>query len=142
MAKLGEIFRTNMGYNPTHGCRSNSLHPLLTRQFRGSGVIPGTESIRIYSGRNWHSFKSDRGKHWSSETFMRYIRKQVLSLSHGISAKMLTYKKFFTVPDFVNTFAVGDMRGCSNTSLASTSIFIGSHTNMHRGLHPAFHLSH
>jgi len=29
---------------------------------------------------------------WSSDTFMRYIRKQVLSLSHGISAKMLSTK--------------------------------------------------
>jgi hypothetical protein len=35
MAKLGEIFRANVGYNPTHGTGSHSLHPLLTRQFRG-----------------------------------------------------------------------------------------------------------
>jgi hypothetical protein len=35
MAKLGEIFRSNVGYNRTHGFGSNSLHPLLTRQFRG-----------------------------------------------------------------------------------------------------------
>ena len=35
MAKLGEIFRSNMGYNPTHGVNSNALHPLLTRQFKG-----------------------------------------------------------------------------------------------------------
>jgi len=35
MAKLGEIFRANVGYNPTYGNGSQSLHPLLTRQFRG-----------------------------------------------------------------------------------------------------------
>jgi hypothetical protein len=35
MAKLGEIFRANVGYNPTHGDGVNSLHPLLTRQFKG-----------------------------------------------------------------------------------------------------------
>jgi hypothetical protein len=79
---------------------------------------------------------------WSSDAFMRYIRKQVLSLSHGISAKMITYEKFFTVPDYVHTSADGDVRGRSNNSLASTSNFDGSHANMRRGLHPAFHLSH
>ena len=31
---------------------------------------------------------------WSSDSFMHYIRKQVLSLSHGISTKMLTYEQF------------------------------------------------
>jgi hypothetical protein len=32
--------------------------------------------------------------HWGSNTFMRYIQKQVLASSHGISKKMLTYKDF------------------------------------------------
>jgi len=80
--------------------------------------------------------------HWSSDAFMRYIRKQVLSLSHRISSKMLTYERFFTVPDFVHNAADGDIHGWSNTNLASTSNFNGSHANMRRGLHPAFHLSH
>jgi len=79
---------------------------------------------------------------WSSDAFMRYIRKQVLSLSHGFSAKMITYEKFFTVPEYVHTSADGDVRGRSKNSLASTSNFVGSHANMRRGLHPAFHLSH
>jgi len=35
VAKLGEIFGSNVGYNPTHGVGSLSLHPLLTRQFKG-----------------------------------------------------------------------------------------------------------
>ncbi len=31
-----------MGYNPTHGVGSNSLHPLLTRQFKGmQNLDPG-----------------------------------------------------------------------------------------------------
>ena len=79
---------------------------------------------------------------WSLDTFMRYIRKQILSLSHGISSKMLTYERFLTVPDFVHNAADGDICGRSNTNLASTSNFNGSHANMRRGLHPAFHLSH
>jgi hypothetical protein len=79
---------------------------------------------------------------WSSDAFMRYIRKQVLSLSHGIAAKMLTYEQFYTVPDFVHTAADGDMRGRSNFCLATTTGFNGSHANMRRGLHPTFHLIH
>jgi len=44
MAKLGEIFRTNVGYNPTHGDGVNSLHPLLTRQFKGMrNLDPGQQ---------------------------------------------------------------------------------------------------
>jgi hypothetical protein len=80
--------------------------------------------------------------HWSSDAFMRYIRKQVLSLSHGISSRMLTFEQFYTVPDFVHTAADGDSRSRSNTNLGSTTGFIGSYVNMRRGLQPNFHLSH
>jgi hypothetical protein len=79
---------------------------------------------------------------WSSDAFMRYIQKQVLSLSHGISAKMLTYEHIYTVPDFVHNSADGDLWGRNNTNLATTSGFNGTHANMHRGLHPSFSLSH
>jgi len=79
---------------------------------------------------------------WSSDVFMRYIRKQVLSLTHGIAKKMLTYEQFFTVPDFVHTAADGDTHHHSNNNLASTTNFNGSHANVHRDLHPTFHLSH
>jgi hypothetical protein len=80
--------------------------------------------------------------HWSSDAFMCYIRKQVLSLSHGISSRMLTFEQFYTVPDFVHTAADGDSRSRSNTNLGSTTGFIGSYVNMRRGLQPNFHLSH
>jgi hypothetical protein len=76
---------------------------------------------------------------WSSDAFIRYLRKQVLSLSHGIANKMLTFKEFYTVPDFIYTAANGDLRIRNNTNLASTQSFNGSHANMQRGLHPAFH---
>ena len=35
VAKLGEIFRANVGYNPTHGVGTQGFHPSLTRQFKG-----------------------------------------------------------------------------------------------------------
>jgi hypothetical protein len=79
---------------------------------------------------------------WSSDAFMRYIRKQVLEASHGISAKMLTYEDFFTVPDFVHNSADGDLRTRNSNNLATTTSFSGTHANMRRGLHSAFHLEH
>ncbi|MFN9979843.1 MAG: hypothetical protein ACK53Y_08015, partial [bacterium] len=57
---------------------------------------------------------------WSLDAFMRCIQKQVLSLSHGIAAKMLTYEQFYTVPDLVSTTADGDSRGHSNSNIATT----------------------
>jgi hypothetical protein len=35
---------------------------------------------------------------WSSDAFLRYIRKQVKEFSSGISKKMITNEKFFTMP--------------------------------------------
>jgi hypothetical protein len=77
---------------------------------------------------------------WSFNAFMRYIRKQVLDMSHRVSAKMVTYEKFYTIPDFVHNTADGDLRTRNNNNLATTTSFNGSHMNMRRGTHPAFHL--
>jgi hypothetical protein len=79
---------------------------------------------------------------WSSDAFMRYIRKQVLQLSHGIAAKMLTFEEFYTVPDFIHSDADGNINYRGENTLASTHNLDGSHANMRRGLHPAFHLNH
>jgi hypothetical protein len=79
---------------------------------------------------------------WSSDAFMRYIRKQVLDMSHRISAKMITYEEFYTIPDFVHNAADGDLCTQNKNNLATTTSFIGSHMNMRRGIHPAFHLEH
>jgi hypothetical protein len=35
---------------------------------------------------------------WSSDAFLRYIRKQVKEFSNGISSKMITKEHFFTIP--------------------------------------------
>jgi hypothetical protein len=79
---------------------------------------------------------------WISDAFMRYIWKQVLDMSHGISSKMITYEEFYTIPDFIHNAADGDLRTRNNNNLATTTSFSGSQTNMRRGLHPAFHLKH
>ncbi len=35
VAKLGQIFRANVGYNPAHGIADNGMHPSLARQIKG-----------------------------------------------------------------------------------------------------------
>ena len=92
--------------------------------------------------------------HWSSDVFVHCIRKQVLSMSHGISSKMITYEEFYTVPNFVHNIANGNLWTRKINNLASTISFGGSHSNMRtisfggshsnmrRGKHPAFHLQH
>jgi hypothetical protein len=66
----------------------------------------------------------------------------VLDMNHGISSKMITCKEFYTIPDFVHNAADGDLRTRNKNNLATTSSFSGSHVNMRRGTHPAFHLEH
>jgi hypothetical protein len=34
---------------------------------------------------------------WSSDAFLRYIRKQVKEFSHGVSSKMIQNENFFTI---------------------------------------------
>jgi hypothetical protein len=67
---------------------------------------------------------------WTSDAFMRYLRKQVISLSHGIATKMLTFEESDTIPDFIHTSANGNPRARKNTSLATTQSFNGTHANM------------
>jgi hypothetical protein len=41
---------------------------------------------------------------WSSDAFLRYIRKQVQEFSSGVSSKMIQKEEFFTIPtDSTNT---------------------------------------
>jgi hypothetical protein len=76
---------------------------------------------------------------WSSDSFLRYIRKQVVQLSHGISSSMIKLDDFFTVP---STFLNGDsdISSRNRNAMSTTNSFNGSSANMRRGLHPAFHL--
>lgn len=37
---------------------------------------------------------------WSSDAFLRYIRKQIQEFSDGVSAGMIRFRNFFTIPNF------------------------------------------
>jgi len=39
---------------------------------------------------------------WSSDAFLRYIRRQVQEFSSGVAARMIVSKDFFTIPDFTH----------------------------------------
>ena len=62
---------------------------------------------------------------WSSDAFLRYIRKQVKEFSLGVSEAMInpdTYK-FFTTPDSLITFdEEGDQRTVNNPRSLTSSI--------------------
>ena len=40
---------------------------------------------------------------WSSDTFLRYIRRQVQEFSSGVSSRMLLTAAYFTIPDVAGT---------------------------------------
>jgi hypothetical protein len=58
IAKLDEIFRTNLGYNPTHIPGTEELHPALSRQFKEmKNMDPGEKQQRallVYVYRKFH----------------------------------------------------------------------------------------
>lgn len=51
--------------------------------------------------------------HWSSDAFLRYIRKQVKEFSARVSQKMILYEDFFTIP-MQNNNEPGSLNHSSN----------------------------
>ena len=80
---------------------------------------------------------------WKSDAFMRYIRKEVLQSSTGISTRMLTFETFYTIPSFVHTAADGNLNFSQRNNLSSsTNTLNGPRDALRRGQLPAFHLEH
>ncbi len=47
---------------------------------------------------------------WSSNAFLRYIRKQVMEFSHNVSKKMLTFQNYRHIPNFEHQIQNNDPR--------------------------------
>jgi len=47
---------------------------------------------------------------WSSDAFLRYIRKQVEQFSHNVSSRMIRHEDFFTTPNFEPSVSRHDTR--------------------------------
>ena len=62
---------------------------------------------------------------WSSDAFLRYIRKQVEQFSHNVSSRMLRNENFFTTPDFQPSTSRHDTRAPNDTRNFATRLYGG-----------------
>jgi len=73
---------------------------------------------------------------WSSDAFLRYIRRQVQEFSSGVSSRMIVTPDFFTIPDFTHHEDPRAPRHSHNFAARSN---LGP--NAQRGQLPAFALN-
>jgi hypothetical protein len=74
---------------------------------------------------------------WSSDAFLRYIRKQVLEFSHNVSKRMLRFRTHRHVPDFDPGIAANDPRVRNDPNNAETRRNVGGDATRRNRL-PAF----
>ena len=86
------IGKAHLGVKPsdigTHSIRSDSAMPMYLAEV-------SVYTIMIIS-------------FWSSDTFLKYIRRQVEHFSHNVSRRMTENQDFTHVPDFVPTVSRHD----------------------------------
>ena len=90
----------------------------------------GTHSIRSGSAMAMYldgvpTFSIMMIGRWSSDAFLRYIRRQVEQFTHNVSRRMLRNPSFFTTPDFDPTVSRHDTRGPQDPHNFATSHFGG-----------------
>ena len=81
--------------------------------FKGEDI--GTHSIRSGAAMAMYlaevpTFSIMMIGRWSSDAFLKYIRKQVEQFSHNVSSRMLRNESYFTTPDFQPTVSRHDTR--------------------------------
>ena len=76
---------------------------------------------------------------WSSDAFLRYIRKQVEQFSHNVSKRMIKFKFFRHVPDLAPRVSHLDPRQRNHPNNTETRRNIGGNRSRHAQL-PAFSL--
>jgi hypothetical protein len=76
---------------------------------------------------------------WSSDAFLRYIRKQVEQFSHNVSKRMITFQYFRHIPEQDPRISHQDPRQCNHPSNAETRRNVGGDTTRRARL-PAFSL--
>jgi hypothetical protein len=57
---------------------------------------------------------------WSSDAFLRYIRKQVMEFSHNVSKKMLKFQNYCHIPNFEHQIHTNDPRVCNDPNIYET----------------------
>ena len=76
---------------------------------------------------------------WSSDAFLRYIRKQVMEFSQNVATKMIKYQNFCHIPDIHRRIPRDDPRQRNNPNNAETRRNIGGNMSRQARL-PAFSL--
>jgi hypothetical protein len=74
---------------------------------------------------------------YSSDAFLRYIRRQVMEFSHNVSKRMLTFLTFRHIPNFDHQVSANDPQVRNNPNSAETRRNVGGDTSRCRQL-PAF----
>ena len=62
---------------------------------------------------------------WSSDDFLRYIRKQVEQFTHKVSRRMLQHGSLFATPDYTPQVSRHDTRSCQDPRNFATGNFGG-----------------
>ena len=57
---------------------------------------------------------------WSSNPFLRYIRKQVMEFSHNVSKRMLTHQNYRHIPNFDHRVSANNPPVHNNPNNAKT----------------------
>jgi hypothetical protein len=76
---------------------------------------------------------------WSSDAFLRYIRKQVMEFSQNVAKKMIQYQNFRHIPDIHRRIPRDDPRQRNNPNNAETRRNVGGNMSRQARL-PAFSL--
>jgi hypothetical protein len=74
---------------------------------------------------------------WSSNTFLWYIRKQVMEFSHNVSKRMLNFQNYRHIPNFEHQVSTNDLPVRNNPNNAKTHRNVGGDSSRRRQL-PAF----
>ena len=74
---------------------------------------------------------------WSSDAFLRYIRKQVLEFSHNVSKRMLCFRTHRHMPEFDQGIAANNPRVRNNPNNVKTRRNVGGDVTRRNRL-PAF----
>jgi hypothetical protein len=73
---------------------------------------------------------------WSSNAFLRYIRKQVIEFNQNVAKRMLACQNVRHIPDIHTRVALDDPRISNHPENAKTRRNVGGNTHLHVRLPP------
>ena len=77
---------------------------------------------------------------WSSDAFLKCIRKQVIEIANGISSRMLNNDMFHALPS--PSSAIDDLRTRNRESFTTNLSSMAMTTNRFQAMRPAFSMCH